>query len=385
MSNRLLIIDDERDFSSFIERVAAACGYEVRATVEPEEFHRWSREWQPSHIIVDLVMPKVDGVEILRFLAGERSEARIMIMSGFDGRVVEAARRIGTERGLNIVATLQKPLRAAEVRAVLEQQRGADEVSAATLTDALAHGEILPYYQPKLDLQSWTPVGFEALARWHGAHGIIQPDQFVPLAEASGHIDELSEIVTTRAIAQVGEWRRNGIDTAVAINLSGHNLHEEALADRLHAMCRAAAVPGEAITFEITESAAMADPLRALDILTRLRIKGFKLAIDDFGTGYSSLVQLHRMPFSELKIDKSFAQECGRSAEARLIVKTIIDLAHNLNMTVVAEGVENDEVLHLLAALECDVIQGYALARPMQASAVPAWLADWQAGRPARR
>src|SRR5690606_18528581 len=102
-------------------------------------------------------------------------------------------------------------------------------------------------------------------------------------------------------------------------------------------------------------------------------IKGFKLAIDDFGTGYSSLVQLHRMPFSELKIDKSFARECGHSAEARLIVKTIIDLAHNLNMTVVAEGVENEEVLQLLAGLECDVIQGYALARPMQASAVAGW------------
>jgi EAL domain-containing protein (putative c-di-GMP-specific phosphodiesterase class I)/CheY-like chemotaxis protein len=381
MSDRLLVIDDEREFSGFVRRVAELSGYQVRTTTDPAEFRAWSRDWQPTHIFLDLVMPEVDGVEMLRFLAGDLSAARIVIMSGFDARVVEAARRIGTERGLDIAATVQKPLRAAELRQLLESlHTDEDTVSESALCDALTNGEIRPYYQPKVDLQTWSPVGFEALVRWrHAVRGTLPPDKFVPVAEASGHIDQLSDTVADQAVRQIGEWRGDGIDACVAINLSGLNLHEEALADRLDALCRKYGVPRDRVTFEVTETAAMSQPLRALDILTRLRIKGFKLAIDDFGTGYSSLVQLHRMPFCELKIDKSFVQECDRSREARVIVKTIIDLGHNLNMSVVAEGAESQEVLHTLAGLGCDVVQGYALGRPMEATAAAAWLSEWTA------
>ena len=379
MSDRLLIVDDEPDFSTFVKRVAEGCGYQVRTTTNPAEFRTWTREWRPTHIFLDLVMPEVDGVEQLRFLAGDLCAARIVIMSGFDARVVDAARRIGTERGLDIVATLQKPLRAAELRQLLESQHSdEDTISESALRDALSNGEIRPYYQPKVDIRSWTPVGFEALLRWcHPHRGVLPPDKFVPVAEASGQIDQLSSTVARQALEQLGQWRRDGIDARVAINLSGLNLHEEALADRLDALAGTYGVPRELVTFEITETAAMAQPLRALDILTRLRIKGFKLSIDDFGTGFSSLVQLHRMPFCELKIDKSFVQDCDKAREARVIVKTMIDLAHNLNMSAVAEGAETEAVLHTLAELDCDVVQGYALGRPMAAPAAVAWLSEW--------
>ncbi|MDA8231614.1 MAG: EAL domain-containing response regulator [Magnetospirillum sp.] len=384
MSDRLLVIDDEIDFALFVRRVAETSGYEVKTTADPNEFRKIFREWHPTHIIVDLVMPEADGVEILRFLAGDLCVAKIFIMSGFDSRVVDAARRLGTERGLDIVAALQKPLRARELANVLESNHSEEDlVTETSLREALQHGDILPFYQPKVDLRSWDPVGFEALVRWrHARRGTIPPERFVPMAEACGRIDELSESVTVQAVSQVGAWRDQGIDTTVAINLSSLNLHEEALADRLDALCRHAGVPEDHITFEVTESAAMAEPLRALDILTRLRIKGFKLAIDDFGTGYSSLVQLHRLPFSELKIDRSFVQECDRSREAKIIVKTMIELAHNLEMSVVAEGVETEEVLHTLAALNCDAVQGYAVAHPMSPDLVPAWLAEWRSGHP---
>lgn len=381
MSDKLLIIDDEPDFALFVRKVAETCGYEARTTTSPEEFRRFLREWQPSHIILDLVMPELDGVEILRFLAREYNHARILIMSGFDSRVVDAARRLGMERGLNIVGTLQKPLRAKELKEILEKMHTeGDEVTETALADAISHGDILPYYQPKVALETWRPVGFEALVRWrHARRGTIPPDMFVPMAEASGHIDALSASIANQAVTQLGEWKRHGLDVCVAINLSAKNLHEESLADRLDDLCKQAHVPEDHITFEVTETAAMAEPIRALDILTRLRIKGFKLSIDDFGTGYSSLVQLHRLPFSELKIDRSFVQECDRSREARIIVKTMIELAHNLDMAVVAEGVETDDVLNTLAELGCDVAQGYALAQPMNAEVVPAWLAEWGA------
>jgi EAL domain-containing protein (putative c-di-GMP-specific phosphodiesterase class I) len=384
MSDRLLIIDDEPEFAIFVRKVAESCGYEVLTTTDPVEFRRLSREWRPTHIFLDLVMPEVDGVEILRFLAGDLSAARIYIMSGFDSRVVDAARRIGTERGLDIGGTLQKPLRAKELAAVLEGGHSEeDTVTEAALGLAIACGDIVPYYQPKVDLHSWQPVGFEALVRWrHARRGTIPPDKFVPMAESSGRIDALSQTVIVQAVNQVGEWGGNGVKVNVAINLSGLNLHEEALADRLAGLCRDAGVSEDRITFEVTETAAMAEPLLALDILTRLRIKGFKLAIDDFGTGYSSLVQLHRLPFSELKIDQQFVRECDRSREARVIVKTMIELAHNLEMSAVAEGVESEEILHTLAGLGCDAVQGYALARPMMSEVVPAWLTEWHSHHP---
>lgn len=384
MSDRLLVIDDEPGFATFVARVAEGCGYDVRTTDKPAEFRRLCTEWRPTHIILDLVMPETDGVELLRYLAGVLCSARIWIMSGFDGRVVDAARRIGTERGLDIVGALQKPMRAKELHSILEEHHSAEDVvTKAALEAALGRGDILPFYQPKVVLKSLQPVGFEALARWrHASHGTICPDRFIPVAEATGQIDALSESVTRQAVTQMGEWKGRGIDAQVAVNLSAHNLHEETLADRLEELCRCVGVAEDHITFEVTESAAMAEPLRALDILTRLRIKGFKLSIDDFGTGFSSLVQLHRLPFSELKIDQSFVRECDRSREARIIVKTMIELAHNLEMSAVAEGVESEEVMRTLGELGCDVAQGYVLARPMGADMVPTWLNQWGASHP---
>ena len=380
MSERILILDDEPEFASFVGQVAQASGYAVEIVANAPDFCRQLDSWQPTHIVLDLAMPETDGVEMLRFLADRRSRAQILIMSGFDSRVLDAAGRLGTERGLTIFGSLQKPVRAKELRAVLERMRvSGTAIDESSLDQALASGDITAFYQPKVDLQSWRPTGFEALVRWqHAARGTICPDEFIPLAESSGQIDRLTEAVITLALVQTRKWHEQGTEAAVAINLSARSLDEEDLADRIQTMCWATGARTEDITFEVTETAAMANPLRGLDILTRLRIKGFKLSIDDFGTGYSSLVQLHRLPFSELKIDRSFVAECDRSSEARVIVKTMVDLGHNLDMTVVGEGVETDAVANILADLGCDAGQGYAIAKPMEAERIPAWLAEWR-------
>ncbi len=382
MSDRLLILDDEPQFAAFVAKVAEACGYDVRCTEQPDAFRGLLSEWQPTHIALDLAMPHTDGIEMLRFLAGEDSRARILIMSGFDSRVLDAARRLGTERGLSIMGSVQKPIRARDLRAILDENRTATGVlDKNSLDQALAAGDITAFYQPKVDLHTWRPVGFEALVRWrHAQRGMIPPEQFVPLAEATGLIDRLTETVTTRALIQSRQWEETGLALDIAINLSAISLNEEDLADRIEMICWATGAKKEHITFEVTETVAMADPVRGLDILTRLRIKGFKLSIDDFGTGYSSLVQLHRLPFSELKIDRSFVAECDHSSEARTIVKTMIDLAHNLGMSAVGEGVETEDVAQTLGELGCDVGQGYAIARPMEAQLVPVWLARWSKG-----
>ncbi|HIJ61844.1 MAG TPA: EAL domain-containing response regulator [Rhodospirillaceae bacterium] len=379
MNERLLILDDEPGFAGFVGQVAEGGGYDVRIVDDPQDFLRLLDDWPPTHIILDLAMPKVDGVEMLRHLADRQNRSQILIMSGFDNRVLDAAVRLGNERGLAIFGSVQKPIRAKELRAVLDRMRmGGGALDAGSLDQALAAGDITPFYQPKVDLQSMQPTGFEALVRWrHADRGTICPDQFMPMAEASGRIDRLTEAVTTRAMSQTRIWHDQGMEVTVAINLSALSLDDEDLADRIQGMCRATGARHDAITFEVTETAAMANPLRGLDILTRLRIKGFKLSIDDFGTGYSSLVQLHRLPFSELKIDRSFVAECDTSSEARVIVKTMVDLGHNLDMTVVGEGVESEAVAKILAELGCDTGQGFAIARPMEAEQVPGWLAQW--------
>jgi EAL domain-containing protein (putative c-di-GMP-specific phosphodiesterase class I) len=174
----------------------------------------------------------------------------------------------------------------------------------------------------------------------------------------------------------------------LSINVSARNLHEARLAERLEELCRAAGVSPARFTLELTETAAMRDAVQMLDVLTRLRVKGFKLSIDDFGTGYSSLVQLHRLPFNEIKIDRAFVAGCAISSESRSIVRLVIDLAHALGMTAVAEGVESPEALRLLRELGCDEAQGAFIAEPLDAVAVPATMrqhaqSDWyRAGGP---
>jgi|AGTN01.1.fsa_nt_gi FOG: EAL domain len=378
MDNRLLVIDDEVEFAAFVRRVGEGSGYEVRCTSHVDEFRQWIAQWRPTHIVLDLAMPEADGVEVLRELAGELSTARIVIVSGFDTRVLEAARRLGLERGLNIVGALPKPVRARELRAVLDRNRIAT-VTADTVRQALDDGRIFPVFQPKVRLDTLAPTGFEALARWKPNGGdLILPECFVPVAETGGVIDLLSTRILTQAIGHVRRWSDAGLQTHMAINLSGRNLHDESLADRIDGMCRTMQVPRENITLEITETAAMADAVRGLDILTRLRLKGFKLSIDDFGTGYSSMVQLLRLPFSELKIDRSFVKDCHVSAEALTIVRAVIELAHNLSMSVVAEGVDDPRIVEILAGLGCDSAQGYAISRPLPAEDVPGWMSRWR-------
>lgn len=379
MDNRLLIIDDEEEFAAFVRRVAESSGYEVRTTAHADEFRRWVKEWAPTHIALDLAMPEADGVELLRELARASSMARIVIISGFDTRVLEAARRLGLERGLAIVGALSKPIRLKELRDVLARNRIAT-ITADTVRGALEDGRIFPVYQPKVQVDTLRPTGFEALARWRTDGGqMIPPDRFVPIAEEGGVIDLLSTRILTEVFSDVRTWLDTGMQPHIAINLSGRNLHDESLADRIEAMCLATSVPRERVTLEITETAAMTDAVRGLDILTRLRLKGFKLSIDDFGTGYSSLVQLLRLPFSELKIDRSFVKDCHESHEALTIVRAIIELAHNLSMSVVAEGVEDPRIIDVLAELGCDFAQGYAISKPLPAADVPDWVDRWQA------
>lgn len=256
------------------------------------------------------------------------------------------------------------------------------------LRQALESNQLSLHYQPKIDLRTHTVVCVEALARWqHPAYGLIPPDQFILPAEGSGLIRPLTRWVLHTALRQCRAWQQEGIQINMAVNLSRRNLQDPALPGQVAELLSTSGVAPACLELEITESAIMADPAHAMEILTNLSRMGVRLSIDDFGTGYSSLGSLKRLPVSELKIDKSFVIGMAADEDDAVIVRSTIDLAHNLCRKVVAEGVENQETWDRLVTLGCDEAQGYYISRPLPADELTRWLKEspWKVSSVIRR
>jgi diguanylate cyclase len=244
------------------------------------------------------------------------------------------------------------------------------------LRQALTRGEIVLHYQPKLTLADGRLVGVEALARWeHPERGLLGPAEFIPVAESTGLIVPLTLHVLELAVAQLRKWRAAGHSFGVAVNLSPRCLAEPELTEKVTQLLWRYHVPATSLELEITENTLAHDPDRALATLTALDAAGVRISIDDFGTGYSSMSYLKRLPVSELKVDRSFVAGMLACADDEVLVRSLVELGHNLGLTVVAEGVEDDATLQALEEVGCDVAQGYFLARPMAADALRGWLA----------
>jgi diguanylate cyclase (GGDEF)-like protein len=244
------------------------------------------------------------------------------------------------------------------------------------LRRALDRGELVLYYQPQVNVNTGDLVAAEALVRWqHPEQGLIFPDEFIPLAERTGLISALTRYVIDAALAQARTWLDAGRPLPIAVNLSARNLHEERFAEQLSELLAKHQVPPHLLELEVTESAIIIDPERALAMLQKLSALGCRISLDDFGAGYTSLSQLTSMPISEIKIDRSFVMKMGEDPNSALIVSSVVELGHNLGMTLVAEGVEDAEALAALSGLRCDVAQGYHLSRPIPAADFDAWSA----------
>ncbi len=256
---------------------------------------------------------------------------------------------------------------------------GEPDIGAA-LQMAAQRDELLLVHQPKIDLATGALVGVEALMRWENdGFGPMNPAVFIPLAERSGAIDTLTEWGLSEALRQWLAWRDQGIRVNIAFNISALTLRDIYFPDYLQRLCHVQGVPCDQLTLEVTEGATQ-HAIRLLDTLTRFRIKGMGLALDDFGTGYSSLLQLRQLPYTELKIDRCFIADVARDPESRLIVKSIIDLAHGLGLIATAEGVEDEATLTLLRELGCDHAQGFLIARPMRAAELVPWVMSREQG-----
>lgn len=247
------------------------------------------------------------------------------------------------------------------------------------LRQAARNGELSLHYQPKLDIRNGRVTQAEALLRWqHPQFGSVSPAEFILLAERTGSIQILTNWVIEDALRQLAEWAQRGLILQVSVNISADDLLGNDLADRVAALLKLYRVPAEQLIFEITESAIMREPEQSLKVLNRLRDFGISLSVDDFGTGYSSLAHLKRLPVQELKIDQSFVRDLDETSEDAVIVRSTIEMSHNLGLKVVAEGVEYEHSLRLLERWHCDTAQGYLISRPLSAVAFEAWIAQAQ-------
>jgi predicted signal transduction protein with EAL and GGDEF domain len=253
----------------------------------------------------------------------------------------------------------------------------------AELRQALTNGELRLYVQPKAEAVTGDVVGVEALARWqHPRHGLIMPDEFIPIAERNGLIAALTTEILRHAIGAATSWRTAGIPAAISVNLSPRGLVGTELAGQLATLLAQQRADPAMLTLELTESSMMTDPAGVAALMAELHQMGIRLSIDDFGTGYSSLSSLRSLPLDEIKIDKSFVLGLDTSSDDETIIRSIIDLGVNLGLDVVAEGVENDQVWRTLTRIGCTQIQGYYLTRPIPVDDFPAWLAGYRSRPP---
>ena len=243
------------------------------------------------------------------------------------------------------------------------------------LRSAASDGQLQLYYQPKMDIRSGHVRQAEALLRWqHPELGMVSPAEFIPLAERTGSMFLLTGWVIEEGIRQLSAWNRKGLHMQLSLNISAEDLHGENLLMTVERLLKRYQLSAEQLIFEITESTAMRDPEHSLNVLEKLRDGGISLSVDDFGTGYSSLAHLKRLPVQELKIDQSFIRNLDETSEDAVIVRSTIEMSHNLGLKVVAEGVEYQHTLELLERWHCDTAQGYLISRPMDAVAFEAWV-----------
>jgi EAL domain-containing protein (putative c-di-GMP-specific phosphodiesterase class I)/CheY-like chemotaxis protein len=388
LQHSILAIDDNSYIGELILATAQNMGLSCTVADNAEDF---LEKLGPGTtlILLDLVMPDVDGVELLRLLAERRCKAGIVLMSGVGKRIIETAEELARALGLSIVGHLQKPFRISALQEIVAQniqpepnhsspQRPAFVTDDGDLSGAIERDEFILHYQPQIEIASQSVVGVEAVVRWrHPVHGLVFPDNFIPRLEALGLIDTLCWLVMNRALAELSLFSVHGNLPTVSINVSVRSLHDLKFPDKVVSLAEKLAVPLDRIILEITESGLINELSSTLDVLARLRMKAIKLSIDDFGTGYSMMQQLRLIPATELKIDKYFVQHIFSQDSARVLVLKTIEIGHELGMKVVAEGVETVEQLDFLRGHKCDIVQGYLFSRPLPPTEFVAWFLNY--------
>ncbi|MEQ1582386.1 MAG: EAL domain-containing response regulator [Steroidobacteraceae bacterium] len=386
-TNLLLAFDDELDFLDLIENVATGVGFQVLTARTSAEFFDQLARRRPSLVVLDLQLPGMDGVEVIRNLARLAIDTGVLLVSGMDQRVLVSARQVGDSLGLKMLGVLQKPILLEDLEALLQTQLDSEaRLRADDLKRGIDEMEMVVHYLPKLVREggTWQIRAAEALVRWqHPRLGLLYPGQFLALAEGNDMIVAITDFVLSDAVRQAGLWREHGHSLGVAVNLSPRLVRDVGFPDRLGRLLREYDLPPELLTIEVTEASSLHDAELVTDVFTRLRVKGIALSLDDFGTGTSSITQLYRMPFTEIKIDRSLVSELPHTQAAATVVTAIVELAHRLSLTVCAEGIETEAQFQFMDAAGCEALQGRLISKAVPAAELESLARAWQSGYPA--
>jgi len=394
-SLRYLVVDDDADQRFLVARTLNRMGM---ANVAEASSGRTALEALAEAdslvdvVISDLQMPDMDGMELIRRIGEKALPVSVILASALDDGLLASAATMTQAYGVRIIGTIGKPITRDKLFAVLRQYVPQHAVVESSLDKAfplepeqvlagIAAGQFEPFFQPKVDLVTGRVVGAEALARWrHPAYGLLGPETFLsPLAHA-GYLDELSWIMLALGALEAGRWRDAGLNLSVSVNVSATSLADPNYADAVTQIVVGQGLEPNRMILELTESEAIRNVAAALENLTRLRMKGFGLAIDDYGVGYSSMQELSRMPFTEVKIDRSFVVAAGASEKHRMMIAHTVEVARLLGLKTVAEGVETRPEMELLERLGCDMIQGFFVAEPMDGRELLRWMVARRAG-----
>lgn len=387
-TTHVLVIDDETEIGELIAAAAENVGLSCIALTSARDLPNVIGP-ETTAVIIDLMMPDMDGIEVLRLLAQRCCKATVVLMSGFDRSVLRSAETLARAIGLRTAGPLHKPFRLIDAELLLEHVAGLPQpahvapavshhghtICENELRAAIAEDRVEVHYQPQVELVSGRTVGIEALARLRDSRAaLVMPDRFIELAEKTGLIGSLTDAVLKHSLQAIARCEHLA-EAALSVNLSPMLLNDLDLPERVICMAEASGMALSRLTLEITESGLIREVGIALDILSRLRLRGIGLSIDDFGTGYASMAQLRRIPCTELKIDRMFVEGMLKDAADMVMVEETVELAHRLKLKVVAEGVETEAQAAALAFIGCDIGQGYYHARPMPFEALLGWLA----------